>query len=321
MGIGWGLLAAGIHAVMYVFVLSSSINGLCHHVGYKNFDNTATNLRLLALVTGGEGLHNNHHGYPRSPKFSFRASEIDPAWPIIKLLIALGLAKPYKTIEEVAARVGLASAAPAFPACRLLTGGGPEPAAPAPAPPWRRGGSSGPRLRPPVPPPSAGAPSSGRQSPARRRESRARSALRGRRCGGRARAARAGWRSPRAAAAAAEHLMQALDVAPGERQLAEPRHRRRRASLRADARRPRWAHVPAAAREAQRHEQAAEQNRVRERVGRRLERARGTRRARRASARAARRRRGGARLRSASSSPASASPRNVFSADPARRIL
>ena len=44
---------------------------------------------LIALVTGGEGLHNNHHGYPRSPKFSFRASEIDPAWPIIRLLIAL----------------------------------------------------------------------------------------------------------------------------------------------------------------------------------------------------------------------------------------
>lgn len=103
LGIGWGLLAAGTHAVLYVFVLSSSINGLCHHVGYRNFDNTATNLRLLALITGGEGLHNNHHGHPRSPKFSFRMSEIDPAWPIIKLLIALRLAKPYKTIEEVAA--------------------------------------------------------------------------------------------------------------------------------------------------------------------------------------------------------------------------
>jgi stearoyl-CoA desaturase (Delta-9 desaturase) len=103
LGIGWGLLAAAIHAVMYVFVLSSSINGLCHHVGYRNFDNTATNIRLVALLTGGEGLHNNHHGYPRSPKFSFRRSEFDPAWPVIKLLIALGLAKPYKTIKEVAA--------------------------------------------------------------------------------------------------------------------------------------------------------------------------------------------------------------------------
>jgi stearoyl-CoA desaturase (delta-9 desaturase) len=100
--IGWkvALMAAAIHAVMYVFVLSSSINGLCHHVGYKNFDNTATNIRLLALLTGGEGLHNNHHGYPRSPKFSWRATEIDPAWPLIKAMIALGLAKPYKTIAE-----------------------------------------------------------------------------------------------------------------------------------------------------------------------------------------------------------------------------
>jgi len=103
IGVWWALLAAGIHAVMFVFVLSSSINGLCHHVGYKNFDNTATNIRSLALLTGGEGLHNNHHGFPRSPKFSFKASEIDPAWPIIKLLILLRLAKPYKTIEEVAA--------------------------------------------------------------------------------------------------------------------------------------------------------------------------------------------------------------------------
>jgi stearoyl-CoA desaturase (delta-9 desaturase) len=103
IGVWWTLLAAAIHAVMFVFVLSSSINGLCHHAGYRNFPNTATNIRTLALITGGEGLHNNHHGYPRSPKFSFKPSEIDPAWPIIKLLIALNLAKPYKTIEEVAA--------------------------------------------------------------------------------------------------------------------------------------------------------------------------------------------------------------------------
>jgi stearoyl-CoA desaturase (Delta-9 desaturase) len=106
LGLWWGLLAAGVHAVMYVFVLSSSINGLCHYLGYRNFDNTATNVRLVALLTGGEGLHNNHHGHPRSPKFSWRESgrsEIDPAWPVIKLLIALKLAKPYKTIEEVAA--------------------------------------------------------------------------------------------------------------------------------------------------------------------------------------------------------------------------
>ena len=100
IGIGWGLLAATIHGVTYVFILSSSINGLCHYRGYKNFDNTATNIRSLALLTGGEGLHNNHHGFPRSPKFSVKPSEFDPAWPVIWMLTKLGLAEPYRTIEQ-----------------------------------------------------------------------------------------------------------------------------------------------------------------------------------------------------------------------------
>jgi stearoyl-CoA desaturase (delta-9 desaturase) len=100
LGIGWGLFAAVFHAFMYVFVLSASINGLCHYKGYKNFENTATNIRFVAWLTGGEGLHNNHHGYPRSPKFSFRRGEFDPAWPVIRLLTALRLARPYKTIDQ-----------------------------------------------------------------------------------------------------------------------------------------------------------------------------------------------------------------------------
>ena len=100
IGPGWALLAAAVHGVTYVFILSSSINGLCHYHGYRNFENTATNIRSLALLTGGEGLHNNHHGFPRSPKFSVKASEFDPAWPVIWLLTKLGLAKPYKTIEQ-----------------------------------------------------------------------------------------------------------------------------------------------------------------------------------------------------------------------------
>jgi stearoyl-CoA desaturase (delta-9 desaturase) len=100
LGLWWGLFAAALHTVMYVFVLSASINGLCHFAGYKNFANTATNLKIVAWLTGGEGLHNNHHGFPRSPKFSFNRGEIDPAWPLIKLMIALRLARPYKTIDQ-----------------------------------------------------------------------------------------------------------------------------------------------------------------------------------------------------------------------------
>lgn len=100
IGVALGLAAASIHAFLYVFVFSSSVNGLCHTVGYKNFENTATNIRVVALLTGGEGLHNNHHAFPKSPKLSVRRSELDPAWPIIKALTALRLAKPAKTIEE-----------------------------------------------------------------------------------------------------------------------------------------------------------------------------------------------------------------------------
>jgi fatty-acid desaturase len=85
-----------------VFFLSSSINGLCHYRGYRTFDNTATNIRWLALLTGGEGFHNNHHGFPRSPKFSSRSGELDPSWPIIQLLIRMKLARRSRTIEEIA---------------------------------------------------------------------------------------------------------------------------------------------------------------------------------------------------------------------------
>jgi stearoyl-CoA desaturase (delta-9 desaturase) len=100
IGLGWGLLAAGLHAVTYVFFLSSSINGLCHSRGYRTFDNSATNIRWLALITGGEGLHNNHHGFPGSPKFSVCHGEVDPSWPIIRLLTRLGLAHPSRTVEQ-----------------------------------------------------------------------------------------------------------------------------------------------------------------------------------------------------------------------------
>jgi stearoyl-CoA desaturase (Delta-9 desaturase) len=102
IGVGWGLLAAGLHGVIYVFFLSSSINGLCHARGYRTFDNTATNIPWLAYLTGGEGFHNNHHGFPRSPKFSVLSGEFDPSWPIIQLLTRLKLARPYQTIEEIA---------------------------------------------------------------------------------------------------------------------------------------------------------------------------------------------------------------------------
>jgi stearoyl-CoA desaturase (delta-9 desaturase) len=87
-----GLLAAGLHAVLYVGVLAPLINGLGHWRGSQNFDNTAFNSRLMAFLTGGESLHNNHHAHARSPKFSMGRWEFDPSWQLIRILVAARLA-------------------------------------------------------------------------------------------------------------------------------------------------------------------------------------------------------------------------------------
>ncbi len=91
--IGWwqGGVAMLGHAILFVFVTGPLINGLGHWTGAQNFENTAYNSRVLAWLTGGESLHNNHHAHPRSPKFSLRRSELDPSWLAIRMLAALRL--------------------------------------------------------------------------------------------------------------------------------------------------------------------------------------------------------------------------------------
>jgi stearoyl-CoA desaturase (delta-9 desaturase) len=88
LGFWPGLITAALHTVLYVGVAAPMINGLGHTVGRQNFENTAYNSRVLAMLTGGESLHNNHHAHPRAPRFSVRRSEIDPSWPVIKMLEA-----------------------------------------------------------------------------------------------------------------------------------------------------------------------------------------------------------------------------------------
>jgi stearoyl-CoA desaturase (delta-9 desaturase) len=101
-GAVWGAAAWLTHVTLYIF-LNSSINSVCHMIGYRTFDNKATNLQSIALLTAGEGLHNNHHQYPTSARFAVLPREIDLAWPIIRLLEICGLAKVQ--------RLGLAKAA------------------------------------------------------------------------------------------------------------------------------------------------------------------------------------------------------------------
>jgi len=91
-GLVVGFLAAGIHAVTYV-MLSGSINAVGHTFGKQPYPNSATNVQALALVTAGEGLHNNHHAAPTSARFSLAKAEIDPGWWFVRLLVKLHLAE------------------------------------------------------------------------------------------------------------------------------------------------------------------------------------------------------------------------------------
>ena len=99
MGIGPGLVALATLAVVYL-LLNAAINGAGHTFGYKSFENDATNLKFLALITFGEGLHNNHHARPASAKLSAFRGEFDPAWPVIRLLEKLRLAEVLSKVDE-----------------------------------------------------------------------------------------------------------------------------------------------------------------------------------------------------------------------------
>ena len=90
--VGWptGLVASAIHLVTYIG-LSGAINAVGHTHGSRPHDNKATNGRLLALITAGEGLHNNHHAAPTSARFSQRFGEIDPAWWVIRTMKLFGM--------------------------------------------------------------------------------------------------------------------------------------------------------------------------------------------------------------------------------------
>jgi stearoyl-CoA desaturase (delta-9 desaturase) len=91
---GWqiGLLAAFVHVNVYLGG-SAAVNAIGHHFGRRPYDNTAGNLQWLALITAGEGLHNNHHAAPTSARLSHRWFEIDYGWWVIKVLTWCRLAK------------------------------------------------------------------------------------------------------------------------------------------------------------------------------------------------------------------------------------
>ena len=98
----FGALGAALWAMQMAWIpfwAAGVVNGVGHFWGYRNFEaqDASTNLTPWGIIIGGEELHNNHHTYPTSAKFSVKPYEFDIGWVYISLLSKLGLATPKKT--------------------------------------------------------------------------------------------------------------------------------------------------------------------------------------------------------------------------------
>jgi stearoyl-CoA desaturase (delta-9 desaturase) len=86
------------------FWAAGVINGLGHTLGYRNYEveDESRNLSPLGILLSGEELHNNHHRFPSSPKFSRKWFEFDIGWLYIRALVFLKLARIRLTDETFA---------------------------------------------------------------------------------------------------------------------------------------------------------------------------------------------------------------------------
>jgi stearoyl-CoA desaturase (delta-9 desaturase) len=95
------LLIGGAHALVWGYFVSTvllwhgsfSVNSLAHVFGSQRYEtgDTSRNNWLLALLTTGEGWHNNHHHYQSSVRQGFRWWEIDVTYYLLRLLALTGL--------------------------------------------------------------------------------------------------------------------------------------------------------------------------------------------------------------------------------------
>jgi stearoyl-CoA desaturase (delta-9 desaturase) len=97
----FGFAGVAIWAVQMLWIpfwAAGVINGIGHWWGYRNFETSdaSRNISWLGFLIGGEELHNNHHAFASSAKFSSKWWEFDAGWGYIVLLRALGLARVKK---------------------------------------------------------------------------------------------------------------------------------------------------------------------------------------------------------------------------------
>ncbi|MAF01668.1 fatty acid desaturase [Herbaspirillum huttiense] len=93
-----GLTVWAVQMAWIPFWAAGVVNGLGHFWGYRNYDcnDAATNLFPIGIIIGGEEMHNNHHTFGTSAKFSAKWYEFDIGWMYIRILETFGLAKVKK---------------------------------------------------------------------------------------------------------------------------------------------------------------------------------------------------------------------------------
>jgi stearoyl-CoA desaturase (delta-9 desaturase) len=99
---GMSLLVYGLFLrLVYVLHATWFVNSATHLWGYRNYETTdhSRNLWWVALLTYGEGWHNNHHAFQRMARHGHRWWEIDVTYGVILLLEKVGLA--WNVVHEV----------------------------------------------------------------------------------------------------------------------------------------------------------------------------------------------------------------------------
>lgn len=102
----FGIPGITIWALQMVWIpiwAAGVINGIGHYWGYRNYEcpDAARNVFPIAFFIGGEELHNNHHTFGTSAKFSTKWWEFDIGWFYIKLLSFFRLATVKKTVPQL----------------------------------------------------------------------------------------------------------------------------------------------------------------------------------------------------------------------------
>lgn len=100
-----GLTVWAVQMAWIPFFAAGVINGAAHWRGYRNFESadSSTNLTPWGILIGGEELHNNHHAFASSARFSLKPWEFDVGWGYIRLLEKLGLARVKKVAPQLRA--------------------------------------------------------------------------------------------------------------------------------------------------------------------------------------------------------------------------